>query len=135
MLALILSLFMSTQATPPAVTTIANVQMSNVERPQQSVARTQAEWAALWKLHAGDKPLPKVDFDKSTVVAVFLGTRMTAGFSVAIVGTHADGDALVVEFEEKRPGRDSITAQVITTPAAIAAIPKFAGEIRFEKKN
>ena len=134
MLLLMLGL-MSIQTNPPAVTTIVNAQMSNVERPQQSVARTQAEWAALWKQHAGDKPLPKVDFDKSTVVAVFLGSRMSAGFSVAIVGTHADGDALVVEFEEKRPGRDSITAQVITTPAAIAAIPKFAGEIRFEKKN
>ena len=96
MLALMLGLFMSIQTNPPAVTTIVNAQMSGVERPQQSVARTQAEWAALWKQHAGDKPLPKVDFDKSTVVAVFLGSRMSAGFSVAIVGTHADGDALVV---------------------------------------
>lgn len=97
------------------------------------VARTQTEWAALWRAHAGDTPAPKVDFETTTVVAVFLGSRMSAGFSAEITGTHRQGAALVVEWAERRPGRDQVAAQVITTPVAIAAIPRFAGEIRFEK--
>ena len=37
------------------------------------------------------------------------------------------------EWAERRPGRGDIAAQVMTSPAQIVAIPKFAGEIRFEK--
>ena len=113
--------------------TIAVDTMSNIDQPRQAVARTPAEWAALWRQHAGDKPAPKVDLGSSTVVAVFLGSRMSAGYLVEIVGTRRQGDALIVEWAERSPGRGDITAQVITSPAQIVAVPKFAGEIRFEK--
>ncbi|MEO8680189.1 MAG: protease complex subunit PrcB family protein [Vicinamibacterales bacterium] len=133
MMELILGALMMLQTGSPGVKTIVNSSMSSIEEPRQMVARNQTEWAALWRAHAGDKPAPKVDFDTTTVVAVFLGNRMSAGFSAEITGTHPQGAALVVEWAERRPDRDMVTAQVITTPAAIAAIPKFAGEIRFEK--
>jgi PrcB C-terminal len=113
--------------------TIVTESMSQIESPKQAVARTPVEWAALWRQHAGEKAAPKVDLASRTVVAVFLGTRMSAGFAVEITGTRQQGDALVVEWRERRPDRDSIAAQVITAPAHIASIPKFAGEIRFEK--
>lgn len=135
MFAFLFGLLMSFQSGQPAVTTIASDGMSNVEQATHMVARNQTEWAALWKAHAGEtKPAPKVDFEKSMVVAVFLGSRPSAGYSVQITGTRPQEKALVVEFEEKRPGRGDITAQVLTSPATIASIPKFAGEIRFEKK-
>ena len=118
----------------PAMQTISRDSMSNVDAPRQAVARTPAEWATLWRQHAGDKPAPKVDFATATVVAVFLGTRPTAGFQVEIVGTRAEGDALVVQWSERRPAADLVTAQILTSPAHIVAIPKVVGEIRFEKK-
>lgn len=122
------------QASPsPSVQVIAADTMSRVESPKQAVARTAAEWAALWREHAGDAPAPKVDFATRTVVAVFLGSRMSAGYSVEITGTRQAGGVLVVEWRERRPERGMVTAQVLTSPAAIASIPKFAGEIRFEK--
>lgn len=133
MIELFLGILIALQMGQHAVKTIANDSMSNVEESRQMVARNQTEWAALWRTHAGDKPAPKVDFEAVTVVAVFLGTRMSGGFGVEITGTHPQGTALVVEWAERRPSRDQVSAQVITTPAAIAAIPKFAGEIRFEK--
>jgi hypothetical protein len=135
MIGFLFGFLMSLQSSQPAVTTIASDGMSNVGKATQMVARNETEWAALWKAHAGEaRPAPKVDFDTSMVVAVFLGSRPSAGFSVRITGTRPQEQALVVEFEEKRPGRGDITAQVLTSPAAIASIPKFAGEIRFEKK-
>ena len=113
--------------------TLAADMMSNIDQPRQAVARTPAEWAALWRQHAGDKPAPRADLGASTVVAVFLGSRPSAGYQVEIVGTRREGEALIVEWAERSPGRGDITAQVMTAPAQVVAIPKFAGEIRFEK--
>ena len=113
--------------------TIAADAMSHVESPKQAAARTPAEWAALWREHAGETAPPKVDFGSRMVVAVFLGTRMSAGYVVEITGTRHDKGALVVEWRERRPDPGMVAAQVITSPAHIATVPKFAGEIRFEK--
>lgn len=118
---------------PAAVDTIARDSMSGVGVARQAVARTHDEWSALWRQHAGGKPLPKVDFSTRTVVAVFLGSRPSAGYGVEITRTRLDGKTLIVEWREIAPGRDSLVAQVITSPAVLAAIPRFDGEIRFEK--
>ena len=117
----------------PSIQTIVTDMMSQVESPKQVVAHTSAEWTKLWRDHAGETAVPKVDFASRTVVAVFLGTRSSAGYLVEITGTRPDKGALVVEWRERRPERDQVSAQVITSPAHIATIPKFAGEIRFEK--
>ena len=76
---------------------------SQVDTPRQATVRTAAEWDALWRLHGGERTRPAVDFGKEMVVAVFLGSRPTAGFSVEIVGTRDDGPALVVQYRETRP--------------------------------
>ena len=118
---------------PRSIETIVTDMMSQVESPKQAVARTEAEWATLWHEHAGGTAMPKVDFGSRTVVAVFLGTRNSAGYFVEITGTRLDKSALIVEWRERRPERGQISAQVITSPAHIATIAKFPGEIRFEK--
>jgi len=132
-MAFLLALTLVLQGPAATVTTLAHSTGSFIDKPRQAVARTPAEWAALWKEHAGPAPAPKVDLSKATVVAVFLGDRMTAGYAVNIIGTRRDGAALVVQWAERMPAADRMTAQVITSPAHIASIPAFAGEIRFEK--
>ncbi len=130
---MLLGLFLSfaVQAASPAIRTVVTDSMSQVEDAKQAIARTPAEFDSLWRLHAGSSPAPKVDFASRTVVAVFLGTRSSAGYGVEITGTRQEKDALVVEWRERRPKPGDLTAQVITSPAHIATIPKFAGEIRF----
>ena len=115
------------------MTTVARDQMSGVDRPRQVVARTDAEWKALWRDHAADKALPAVDLASHMVVAVFLGSRSSAGYAVEITGVRTDGAAMVIEWRETRPAQDAITAQVITTPAHLASVPRFGGEVRFEQ--
>jgi hypothetical protein len=129
--AIVLVLALTLQAN--TVTTIARTDSSQIEEPRQAVVRTEAEWVQLWRQHAGGAPLPPVDFKSRTVVAVFLGTRPTAGFAVEITGTRRDGATLVVQWQERRPGPDRMTAQVLTSPAHLASIPAVSGEIRFEK--
>lgn len=132
LLSLILAMTMQA-ATPSPVTIIAKDAMSSVDSPLQLVARDEAEWAALWRKHTGESTAPKVDFHARTVVAVFLGSRPSAGFAAEIVGTREANGTLVVQWQERRPSRDDITAQVLTSPAVIASIPRFAGPITFEK--
>ena len=67
------------------------------------------------------------------VVAVFLGSRKTSGYDVAIQGTRDDGGALVVDYRETAPARDAMTAQVLTAPYHIAAVPARSGDVRFER--
>ncbi len=84
---------------PPDIAIIARDSMSGVEVPRQAVVRNDQEWSALWQQHAGAKPLPKVDFSKRTVVAVFLGSRPSAGYSVEVSGTRREGETLIVEWQ------------------------------------
>ena len=133
---MLLSLILSTAmqaAAPLPVQVVSREMMSMVDEPKQAVARTAAEWAALWHQHAGDKALPSVDFAKHTVVAVFLGSRPSAGFAVDVTNVRPVAGGVVVEWQERRPERGQVSAQILTSPAIIVTIPKAAGTITFEK--
>jgi len=134
MLALIAAFLMTLQA-PAAIRSIDKGLDSQMDAARQATARTAAEWEALWRLHGGERTRPPVDFGKEIVVAVFMGSRPSAGFSVEIVGTRVDGPALVVQYRETRPAADAFVAQVLTMPYHIAAVPRRAGvtDVRFEK--
>lgn len=131
LLALVLA--MTLQPEPSKLVTLSREMMSRIDSSRQAVARTEAEWALLWKQHAGDSALPAVDFGTRSVVAVFLGSRPSAGYSVEITGARQHGGALIVAWRERRPDPGDVTAQVMTSPAHIVSIPRFAGEIRFEQ--
>jgi len=133
--ALCLAAALQAAGSPPAppMRTIERGADSAVDSARQVIARTSEEWAELWHQHAWDRPMPAVDFAHEMVAGVFMGTRPTAGFSIEIVGTRQEQGTLVVEYRETRPGRDTITAQVITAPYHLVAIPQFAGAVAFRK--
>jgi hypothetical protein len=111
---------------------VAQGAMSNIEEPRQVVVRTDAEWQALWKQH-GRAAMPAVDFTQSTVVAVFLGTRPTAGFSVAITAVKTEGARTVVEYRERAPSRDAFVGQVLTSPFHAVRLARTAGVVEFRR--
>ena len=113
--------------------TIDKGSSSNIDSSRQAVARSAAEWSALWKAHNFEKPAPALDFGKEMAVAVFMGSRPTAGFSVEIVSAEVRNGALVVSYRETSPRPDAIAAQVLTFPYHIVAVPNHAGEVKFEK--
>ena len=133
--ALVAAAIVVSLAAQAGVETIARDSMSNVDAPRQAVAKTQKEWDTLWRQHAGDKPAPKIDFTRRMVVAVFLGSRATGGFRVDITGARRDGDKLIVEWREQRPDRRDIVAQVLTSPAHLATVETFDGEVVFQKAD
>jgi len=119
----------------PNTRTIAKGDQSNVDDAKQVLVRTDAEWTKLWQQHAPSQPRPVVDFSREMVVGVFMGSRPNAGFSTAIVSaTAAPGGALIVRYTETLPAAGSVSAQVLTFPYHLAAIPKSAiTEVKFDK--
>jgi hypothetical protein len=105
---------------------------SQVDGARQTTVQSAAEWNALWSQHAGDRARPAVDFSKEMVLAVFLGTRPSAGFSVEIVGAREEGGALIVSYRETRPQPGNVAAQVLTSPYHLVAVPKH-GDVKWER--
>ena len=118
----------------PAPRTIDKGDQSNIDDRREVVVRTAAEWQKLWQQHSPDRPMPSVDFSKEMVVGVFLGNRPTAGYGVAVVKTIDANGVLHVQYRESAPGRDAITAQMLTFPYHVVAISKSASlDVTFEK--
>jgi hypothetical protein len=105
---------------------------SQVDAAKQVAVQSPAEWNALWSQHAGDRARPSVDFTKEMVLAVFLGTRPSAGFSVEIVGAREESGALIVSYRETRPQPGGVAAQVLTSPYHVVAVPKH-GDVKWER--
>jgi hypothetical protein len=124
------------QVVTPVVLVFATVTqgaISNIDEPRQAVVRTAAEWQALWKAHDPGSPAPLVDFTQSFVVAVFLGSRPTAGFTVEIAAVKTEGNRVVVEYVERRPPRDALSAQVLTSPFHVARLARAVGAVEFRR--
>jgi hypothetical protein len=121
--------------TPPgdaaALARIAKGDMSGVQTTRQVTVRTAAEWQKLWKEHSPDEKMPAVDFNSHMVVGVFLGSKPSAGYQVEILNVPPEGTDLVVEYAQKQPGRGMMTAQMLTEPYDLVAVPKHAGPVRF----
>lgn len=130
---LLLAAWLQAAPSPSKLETVHRDGSSGIEDARQVVAQTAAEWTKLWREHGGNQPEPRIDFATRTVIAIFLGTRPSAGYTVEIVGTRADGAGLVVEWREGKPERGMVAAQIMTAPAHIVSVPKVSGPIRFEK--
>jgi hypothetical protein len=120
------------QASPIPLRTLDRGPESQLDDAQQVSVRTAADWATLWVRHAGERERPKVDFAREMVVGVFMGSRPTAGFSVEIVRAREEGQALVVEYRETRAASNAVTAQVLTSPYHIVAVPRHR-DVKFER--
>ena len=114
-----------------ALARVAKGDMSGIETMRQVTVRTAAEWQKLWKEHAPDEKLPVVDFNANMVVGIFLGSKPSAGYQVEIVSVRPEGNDVVVQYAQKQPGRGMMSAQMLTEPYDLVAVPKHAGPVRF----
>jgi len=107
---------------------------SNIDEARRVLVRTDAEWTTLWKQHHPDKPRPAVDFSKEMIVGVFMGSRPNAGFSTTIISATVANGALIVRYAEKVPAPGTMSAQILTFPYHLVAIPKApVTDVKFEK--
>ena len=115
-----------------SITTIAKGDGSGIVRPRRTVARSAAEWQALWAAHAGPSvAAPPIDFSREMVAAAFAGERPAPGYAIEIVDARLEGDALVIPISEQPPVRGGVAAQVIVSPFHMVRMPRHNGEVRF----
>ena len=83
---------------------------------------SQANLEQTWKLVGGNQipqpAPPSVDFSRSKVVTVFLGSRPTGGYGIAIGDAKLEGKTLIVGVNIREPGAGTITTQAFTSPYA-----------------
>lgn len=132
MMTILLALMMMALV-PDGITTLAKGTLSGIDRTRQVVVRSDAEWRALWEEHAPEQSAPRVDFQARTVLAVFLGSRTSAGFDVEITGIERTERETTVRYRETRPGPDQMVAQIITAPFHIVSVPRLDGPVTFTR--
>jgi hypothetical protein len=115
--------------------TLDRSDVSGIEQPRTVVIRTASEWKTLNNQRGRGAAKPAVDFTRSTVIGVFLGTRPTGGFSVEITGIERQGKGLTVTWREKKPGPDDMVSQVLTAPYQLVTIDKFDGPVAFTRSQ
>jgi hypothetical protein len=121
------------EPTPMKFTTLGRGDLSRIEDSRDVVVRTAAEWSTLWQEHAGKGKPPAVDFTRSIVIAVFLGSRQSAGYTVEITRIEKDGTGLVVTSREQRPAPGDMVAQMLTSPFHIVRTDAHSGPVRFTR--
>ena len=120
----------------PNTRTIEKGDQSNVDDAKQVLIRTEAEWTRLWLEHSRDRKRPAIDFSKEMVVGVFMGSRPTSGFTTTIVSTTVGNGVLIVRYAEKMPAARAVTAQMLTFPFHLVAIPHATvTDVKFEKAD
>jgi hypothetical protein len=114
-----------------SMTSLAKGDMSGQQLAKQVIVRTAAEWKALWKDHSATEKMPAVDFAKSMVVGIFLGSKPSDGYDVEIVGVRTQDKDLIVEYVQKQPGRGTLAAQILTEPYHLVSVAQHPGPVRF----
>lgn len=69
-----------------------------------------------------NEEVPKVDFSKNQVVALFLGTKNTGGHGISIDRVEAQDNKIIVYKKIQRPDKDAMVTMALTNPFVIAEI-------------
>lgn len=103
--------------------------------------RDQATWEKVLTMAfcGGTSPCgvsaPHVDFSSTTVLAVFLGWKGSAGYAVRISQVEQKSHILNVHVEITFPGPNCFSAAVLTYPFDIVSIPSTRRAIVFQTET
>jgi hypothetical protein len=88
--------------------------------------KSQDELAALWVMVYGTAgpEMPRIDFTKDELLAVFEGTRPTGGYTVAVVSVFDEPGSRSVTIQHEVPGDSCMTSQAITSPFSMVRLQK-----------
>lgn len=85
--------------------------------------RSGAEWDGFWQQVQRKRPRA-LDPAREMGVVVFLGERNTGGYAVEIASVQPEDRKLIVSYREQTPDPDMMVTQALTTPWAVAIVPR-----------
>ena len=119
------------------VFTLASGNYCGIEQGKQLVISSTEAWEELWKkVYRGTEPepeLPVVDFSKETVLAVFMGTRSTGGYSIEISGLAGKEEKVKAIVKTRSPLPGEMVSMALTQPFHIVKVNKAFTDIEFIK--
>ncbi len=90
-------------------------------------------WKGFWRWHAGEAPLPDVDWAADMVVIAGDGARREAGSAVEVRAILPVRDGAIVQLVERAPGDFCSPAAVVQTPFHLVVAPRLQSRIRFSE--
>lgn len=95
----------------------------------------EAAWTKVWedlnRAAEASVPLPDVDFERSAVLIVALGSRNSGGYGIRIEAHGADGDDGHFSVVEISPGESCVVTSSITYPTGVYVVPAPLKSARF----
>ena len=107
---------------------------SSIKQKETVIIHDEKAFSDLWKRYNGDKDVsvPKVDFSKYDVVAVFAGMKPTGGYAVEIEDLQKKNGKHFIPVKLISPSKGMIVVQMITYPFAMKAVPKLPANTQIE---
>jgi hypothetical protein len=120
--------------------TIARGSNSGYQSASQMVIKNSEQWIDCWQQHTSNTepppPVPRVDFTRYSIVAVFAGEQPTGGYSVEILSVETSGsptqEQLAITVQHLQPGAGDFVTEALTYPYHIIRIPRIDGRVVFK---
>lgn len=105
---------------------------SLIAQPRNVVVRDAQAFAALWAEHTGNAvPAPTIDFGRSMVVGVFLGSRMNGCYATDIASVTRENGKITVSRVDTEPGPGAVCTMAIVNPAHLVVIERSDEAVEF----
>jgi len=91
-------------------------------------------WTTFWQIHNPEAPVPEVNFEVHTVVAVVIGDRPTTGYDVHIdwiCPSQDSADGWDIQYTIEIPADNCPVEDVITQPFDFVVAQKFQGPVNW----
>jgi hypothetical protein len=109
---------------------------SGLRTPGAQLITDDAHWTAFWKQHSHWRipapAAPQIDFSTRSVLAISLGDKPSAGWSLELRWLVLRNGRLVVHVAQHPPPKDHLVPQVVTQPYAIVTLARTEAQIEFE---
>ncbi len=107
---------------------------SNITKQKNTVIKDKKSLNAIYsKINSTRKPslpIPEIDFSKTMILGLFMGTKSSGGYSIHINRIESKGKEMVVFYTEKAP--QGMATMVITQPCLLVSTATSNLPIRFE---
>lgn len=117
---------------------VSRYEASGIKYPRKLVIDEEQEWNQIWEEALGNGGMipapdtPEIDFQNSTVIAVFEGTRGCAQYEVNIDNIFESNDQIYVAVTGGGPGPGSICLTSLSWPSHIVMTNKLTKQVNFQ---
>ena len=114
-------------------TIASGAQATGVQGARYQLITNQDQLIGAWsQMHATQlqqPALPQVDFQRETLVAIFLGQRNSGGYGVTVRRVAVEGNDLYLDTEFREPAAGAITTQALTSPWTLVRVLRGGFEV------